>query len=69
MQHTLQTLRYKLFAKPSFPEADLPPGQERFLEINAELAKTWPVITTKKAPLPDAEQWNGIEDKLQYLEK
>jgi ferredoxin len=56
-------------AEAIFPEADLPPGQEKFLEINAELAKTWPVITSKKDPLPDADKWKGVEGKLQYLEK
>jgi ferredoxin len=56
-------------AEAIFPEADLPPGQEKFIKINAELAKTWPVITTKKAPLPDADKWNGVEGKLQYLKK
>jgi len=56
-------------AEAIFPEADLLPGQEKFLEINAELAKTWPAITSKKQPLPDADKWNGVKEKLQYLEK
>ncbi|MEN6586306.1 MAG: ferredoxin FdxA [Sulfuricella sp.] len=56
-------------ASAIFPEAELPPGQEKFLEINAELAKDWPVIAVKKDALPDADKWNGAEDKLQYLKK
>ncbi|GAO35292.1 ferredoxin [Sulfuricella sp. T08] len=56
-------------AEAIFPEADLPPGQEKFIEINAKLAKIWPVINSKKDPLPEAEKWKGVEDKLQYLEK
>ncbi len=56
-------------AEAIFPEADLPPEQVRFLAINKELAKTWPVITKKKDPLPDADKQNGVEGKLQYLEK
>lgn len=52
-----------------FPEAELPPGQEKFLAINAELAKKWPVINAKKDALPDADKWNGAEGKLQYLKK
>ena len=52
-----------------FAEAELPPGQEKFLAINAELAKNWPVIAAKKDALPEADKWNGAEDKLQYLEK
>lgn len=56
-------------AEAIFPEADLPQGQAKFLEINAQLAKTWPVITSKKGTPPDADKWNGVEGKLQYLEK
>jgi ferredoxin len=51
-----------------FAEDDLPPEQEEYIEINAELAKQWPVITEKKDPLPDADEWNGVEEKLRYLE-
>ena len=56
-------------AEAIFVDAELPPGQEKFLEINAELAKIWPVINAKKAPPADADKWNGVEGKLQYLEK
>jgi len=52
-----------------FADEDLAPEQDKFIEINAELAKQWPVITEKKDPLPDAEKWNGIEDKLKHLER
>ncbi len=50
-------------------EDDLPPDQEQFLQINEELSQIWPVITQRKEPLPDAEDWDGVPDKLQYLEK
>jgi len=47
----------------------VPGGMEHFTELNAELTKEWPVISEKKDPLPDAEQWDGVKDKLQYLER
>lgn len=50
-----------------FAEGDLPEEQAAFLELNAELAQLWPNITERKEPLPDADQWNGVPDKLQYL--
>ncbi|HHI76637.1 MAG TPA: ferredoxin family protein [Gammaproteobacteria bacterium] len=50
-------------------EDDLPPDQEIFLELNAELAAEWPVISEKKDPLPDADEWNGKPDKLKLLER
>lgn len=56
-------------ANAIYADTDLPPGQEQFIEINAELAKAWPVITEKKEPLPDADEWDGVEGKLKYLEK
>jgi ferredoxin len=56
-------------AEAIFAEDDVPEGQEHFLELNAELAKEWPVISTQKAPPPDAEEWDGKPNKLQYLER
>ena len=50
-------------------EDDLPPDQEHFLQLNEDLSQIWPVISSRKEPLPDAEEWDGKPDKLQYLEK
>lgn len=51
-----------------FPEESLAPEQTHFIALNAELAQQWPVITEVIAPLPDAEQFDGVEDKLHLLE-
>ncbi len=56
-------------AQAIFSEDDLPAGQEQFLQLNAELAREWPIITSKKDSLPDAEEWDGKDDKLQYLQR
>ena len=56
-------------AEAIYSEDELPEGQEAFIELNAELAKTWPVITDVSEPLEDAEDWNGKEGKLELLEK
>ena len=50
-------------------EDDIPAGQEQFLALNAELAAAWPVITQKKSPPADADEWNGRPDKLPLLER
>ncbi len=39
------------------------------MALNAELAKAWPVITTRKDPLPDAAEWDGKTGKLDQLVK
>lgn len=50
-------------------EDDVPPDQVKFIELNAELSREWPIITEKKDPPPDAEEWEGKENKLQHLER
>jgi len=52
-----------------FDEADLPSDQHAFIALNAELAEVWENIDESKAPPDDADEWNGVEGKLQYLEK
>jgi ferredoxin len=52
-----------------FPEDNVPAGQEKFLQINAELAPLWPVIATKIPAPADAEEWDGVPDKLPLLER
>jgi len=56
-------------AEAIFEEDDVPAGQEAFIALNAELSQEWPVITQKKDPLPDAEEWDGKENKLEHLER
>lgn len=52
-----------------FSEDELPEDQAVFLELNADLAEVWPVITEMKDSPPDAEEWEGKPNKLQYLER
>jgi ferredoxin len=52
-----------------YSEEEIPDGQGNFKELNAELAKKWPVISEKKAAPPDAKQWEGVTDKVKLLER
>ena len=56
-------------AEAIYAEDELPEGEEKFLELNAELSQIWPTITEVKSPLEDAEEWLGKKGKLQHLEK
>lgn len=38
-------------------ESDLTPEQQPFLQINADLSQHWPVISSSREPLPDADEW------------
>ena len=51
-------------ANAILPEEDVPGNQQQFIQINADLAKTWPSITKRKNPLPDADEWKDKTGKL-----
>lgn len=46
---------------------DTEPGLEKWLELNAEYAKSWPNITVKRDPPPDAKEWDGKPNKLEQF--
>lgn len=50
-------------------EQDVPREQHHFIRLNAELAALWPRIPQGKLPPPDAEEWDGVRNKLQLLER
>ena len=50
-------------------EDDLTDEQREWLPLNAELSQEWPVITEMKAAPEDAEEWENVEGKVQYLER
>jgi ferredoxin len=50
-----------------YAEEDVPANQQQFIKINADLTRSWPSITKTTTPLPDADDWKDVQDKLQYL--
>ncbi|HEX7747115.1 MAG TPA: ferredoxin FdxA [Bordetella sp.] len=56
-------------ANAIYAEEDVPQDQVQFIKINAELSPEFPTISRSKAAPADADEWNGVTDKLQYLEK
>tara|TARA_B100000586_G_C19987127_1_gene374646 strand:- start:114 stop:437 length:324 start_codon:yes stop_codon:yes gene_type:complete len=52
-----------------FSEDELPKDQIPFIEINAEQSEIWPNITEEKSPLPEAEKYKNIKDKMHLLER
>ncbi|RZU98126.1 ferredoxin FdxA [Spiribacter vilamensis] len=56
-------------AEAIYSEDDLPGEMAHFLGLNAELAQKWPVITEMKDSPADAEQWDGVPNKLEHLER
>ncbi len=50
-------------------EDDLSEEQYEFLAINEQLTAKWPVITSMKPSPEDAQEWESVPNKLQFLEK
>ena len=50
-------------------EDDVNESQQQFIALNAELSQEWPVINEMKDAPADADDWKGVSDKLQYLER
>ena len=56
-------------ANAIFSQDEMSQEQQHFIQLNADLARQWPVITEHLEPLPLAEQWDGKPDKLKYLKR
>jgi len=56
-------------AEAIYSEEELPAGQEQFKELNATLAKQWPVLSERGTPPADAKDWDGKPGKLGLLER
>jgi ferredoxin len=52
-----------------YAEEDVPADQRQFIQINVELAKSWPSITRMKPHFADADDWKDTPDKMKYLER
>ena len=50
-----------------FEESEVPEQWSEYVEINARLAGSWPVITEKKDALPEADEFKDIEEKREML--
>lgn len=50
-----------------FAVDDLPPEYEKYIALNIELAKSWPLIHAKIEPPEDADEWAGVHDKFEEL--
>ena len=52
-----------------YAEDDVPPGQEAYKALNAELSKVWKVINERKPAPPDADEWKDVEKKAHLLDR
>jgi ferredoxin len=52
-----------------YAEDDLPEKYSEYKDINARLAPQWPVISSKKDPLPEADEFKDVESKREHLDE
>ena len=51
--------------EPECPADAIRPDTEKWVEFNRKYSEQWPVIITKKDPLPEADERDGEEGKLE----
>lgn len=52
-----------------YQDTELPQEQSHFLALNQDLSQQWPNIIELKPAPSDADEWNGVANKLPLLEK
>ena len=52
-----------------YAEEDVPEDQREFIQINKDLARTWPTITKSLDAPDDAAHWATVKDKRHLLDK
>lgn len=52
-----------------FDGADVPEKWAPYIELNATMAKRWPAIVRRKPALPEAEDFRGVEGKLDLVSR
>jgi len=71
--HRLRGLRARVPGQCNaiFAEEDVPADEQHFIALNAELthAPGWKTLAKRHEAFPDADEWNGVRDKLKYLER
>jgi len=55
--------------KAIFSDDEVPDDQKDFLQINRDLAEKWPNITVKIDAPADAQEWENVKDKRQFLQE
>ncbi len=52
-----------------FPDDEVPMEWEDYIELNERLSEEWAdhIINQAKEPLPEVDQWSGIENKREHL--
>lgn len=48
-------------------QPDTAEGAKEWIDFNRKYSELWPNIFEQKDPLPDAEQWDGVEGKIEYF--
>jgi ferredoxin len=55
-------------SKAIFEASALPARWAEFVQLNADLARRWPVVSEKHEALPEADRWKEVEGKRAELD-
>jgi len=48
-------------------KSDMDPEAEQWVDFNRKYSEIWPVIYEQIDPLPDAKEWDGVENKIEHF--
>ena len=51
-----------------YSEDSVPEKWAHYKEINERYSQEWPTLAEQKGPLPDAEEWKGVEEKADQFD-
>ena len=52
-----------------YAEDNVPEDQKHYIALNEELSQIWPVITDWKKPLPEADEYAKVQNKLELIKR
>ena len=52
-----------------YVDEDVPADQQPFIDLNARLAKRWPVISRSRPAPADADAWSKVTHKMDQLDE
>lgn len=50
-----------------YKDSDIPHEFHEFIDLNAQLSTRWPMIAERTMTPVDADKWDGVAHKIEYL--
>lgn len=48
-------------------KSDIDPEAQKWVDFNRKYSEIWPMINEQREPLPDADEWEGVANKIEHF--